>query len=459
MDNANWARLLELVTAVGFILALKGLSHPRTARNGNLLGALAATVATVAVFFSTQNLKNLPLIVTAILVGIAIGWPAAKRVQMTQMPQMVALFNGVGGGAAALVAVLEYITVGSDDAIIMGATTFTVLIGAVSFTGSIVTFMKLQELMTSRPVVIFGGKILTPAIGLISVALAIYLIPNPSNLALFGLLVSSMILGVLFVLPVGGADVPIVISLLNAFTGLSVAASGYVLNNVLLIVAGTLVGASGTLLTQMMAQAMGRPITNTLFGAFNAVAGGGAAAGGEDRPVKSGSANDVAIMLAYAQKVILVPGYGLAVAQAQSTLRELAELLTARGIEVDYAIHPVAGRMPGHMNVLMAEAQVPYEQLKEMDEINPEFPATEVALVVGANDVVNPAARHDKSAPIYGMPILDVDQAQQVVFLKRSMRPGFAGIENELLFDPKTTLLFGDAKETLTKVVASLKAL
>jgi NAD(P) transhydrogenase subunit beta len=285
------------------------------------------------------------------------------------------------------------------------------------------------------------------------------MIPNPSNLALFGLLVSSMILGVMFVLPVGGADVPIVISLLNAFTGLSVAASGYVLNNVLLIVAGTLVGASGTLLTQMMAQAMGRPITNTLFGAFNAVAGGGAAAGGEDRPVKSGSANDVAIMLAYAQKVILVPGYGLAVAQAQSTLRELAELLTARGIEVDYAIHPVAGRMPGHMNVLMAEAQVPYEQLKEMDEINPEFPATEVALVVGANDVVNPAARHDKSAPIYGMPILDVDQAQQVVFLKRSMRPGFAGIENELLFDPKTTLLFGDAKETLTKVVASLKAL
>lgn len=459
MDNANWARLLELVTAVGFILALKGLSHPRTARNGNLLGALAATVATVAVFFSTQNLKNLPLIVTAILIGIAIGWPAAKRVQMTQMPQMVALFNGVGGGAAALVAVLEYITVGSDDAIIMGATTFTVLIGAVSFTGSIITFMKLQELMTSRPVVIPGGKIITPAFGLISVALAIYLIPNPSNLALFGLLVSSMILGVLFVLPVGGADVPIVISLLNAFTGLSVAASGYVLNNVLLIVAGTLVGASGTLLTQMMAQAMGRPITNTLFGAFNAVAGGGAAGGGEDRPVKSGSANDVAIMLAYAQKVILVPGYGLAVAQAQSTLRELAELLTARGIEVDYAIHPVAGRMPGHMNVLMAEAQVPYEQLKEMDEINPEFPATEVALVVGANDVVNPAARHDKSAPIYGMPILDVDQAQQVVFLKRSMRPGFAGIENELLFDPKTTLLFGDAKESLTKVVASLKAL
>jgi NAD(P) transhydrogenase subunit beta len=285
------------------------------------------------------------------------------------------------------------------------------------------------------------------------------LVGAPTNALLFGLLLLSLILGVLFVLPVGGADVPIVISLLNAFTGLSVAASGYVLGNVLLIVAGTLVGASGTLLTQMMAQAMGRPITNTLFGAFTAKKSDGGAGGAEDRPVKSGGPQDIAIMLGYARKVIFVPGYGLAVAQAQSTLRELADLLISRGIEVDYAIHPVAGRMPGHMNVLLAEAQVPYEQLKEMDEINPEFPMADVALVVGANDVVNPAARNDKSAPIYGMPILDVDQAQQVVFLKRSMRPGFAGIENELLFDPKTTLLFGDAKESLTKVVAALKSL
>ena len=457
---SNWARLLELVTAVGFILALKGLSSPKTARNGNLLGAAAATIATIAIFFSTQNLKHLPLILGAIAIGVAIGWPAAQRVQMTQMPQMVALFNGVGGGAAALVATIEFLTLGLEmDVIALAATVFTVLIGSVSFTGSILTFMKLQELMTSRPVVIPGGKIITPLIAMITMASAVALIASPSQSLLFILLGSSLLLGVLFVLPVGGADVPIVISLLNAFTGLSVAASGYVLNNVLLIVAGTLVGASGTLLTQMMAQAMGRPITNTLFGAFTAKASDGAAGGVETRPVKSGSPQDIAIMLGYARKVIFVPGYGLAVAQAQSTLRELADLLTSRGIEVDYAIHPVAGRMPGHMNVLLAEAQVPYEQLKEMDEINPEFPMAEVALVVGANDVVNPAARSDKSAPIYGMPILDVDQAQQVVFLKRSMRPGFAGIENELLFDQKTTLLFGDAKESLTKVVAALKNL
>ncbi len=265
-------------------------------------------------------------------------------------------------------------------------------------------------------------------------------------------------MGVLLVLPVGGADVPIVISLLNAFTGLSVAASGYVLGNVLLIVAGTLVGAAGTLLTRLMAQAMGRPLTNTLFGAFTAKATASSGIG-EDRPVKSASPDDVSIMLAYAQKVIIVPGYGLAVAQAQNTIRELVEILESKGIKVDYAIHPVAGRMPGHMNVLLAEANVPYQQLKEMDEINPEFAETDVALIVGANDVVNPAAKNDPTAPIYGMPILNVDQAQQIVFLKRSMRPGFAGIENEVLFDPKTSLLFGDAKESLTKVVSALKNL
>ncbi len=463
MLDPNFARILELITAIGFILALKGLSAPKTARNGNLLGALAATIATGAIFFTISDMKNVPLIIGAIAVGVAIGWPAAKRVQMTQMPQMVALFNGVGGGAAALVSVIEFLNMKSAgteiDSISLAATVFTVLIGSVSFTGSFITFMKLQELMTSRPVVIPLGKIITPLVAIGSIASAVMLIADPQESTLFILLGLSLLLGVLFVLPVGGADVPIVISLLNAFTGLSVAASGYVLQNVLLIVAGTLVGASGTLLTQMMAQAMGRPITNTLFGAFNAVSTAGGQGAAETRPVKSGSPQDIAIMLGYARKVIFVPGYGLAVAQAQSTLRELADLLIAKGIEVDYAIHPVAGRMPGHMNVLMAEAQVPYEQLKEMDEINPEFPAAEVALVVGANDVVNPAAREDKTAPIYGMPILDVDQAQQIVFLKRSMRPGFAGIENELLFDPKTTLLFGDAKESLTKVVAALKSL
>jgi NAD(P) transhydrogenase subunit beta len=415
------------------------------------------------VFFYGQEyyggpVKHLPQILIAIAIGSIIGWVAARRVQMTQMPQMVALFNGVGGGAAAVISVIEFLSVESESIPILTATIFTVVVGSVSFTGSLLTYAKLQELMTSRPVVIPLGRFITIGVAVATIATAVLLIVSPSNTLLWLLLGLSLVLGILLVLPVGGADVPIVISLLNAFTGLSVAASGYVLGNVLLIVAGTLVGASGTLLTRMMAKAMGRPLTNTLFGAFTAKASTSAASA-EDRPVKSASPEDVAIMLGYARKVIIVPGYGLAVAQAQNTIRELVELLVAKGIEVDYAIHPVAGRMPGHMNVLLAEANVPYEQLKEMDEINPEFPSTDVALVVGANDVVNPAARDDKTAPIYGMPILNVDQAQQVVFLKRSMRPGFAGIENEVLFDPKTSLLFGDAKDSLTKVVNSLKTL
>jgi H+-translocating NAD(P) transhydrogenase subunit beta len=459
----TWVRLAELLAAVLFILALKGLSSPKTARRGNLLGAAGAAIATAVVFFYGQEyyggpVKHLPQILIAIAIGSIIGWVAARRVQMTQMPQMVALFNGVGGGAAAVISVIEFLAVESESIPILTATIFTVVVGSVSFTGSLLTYAKLQELMTSRPVVIPLGRFITIGVAVATVATAVLLIVNPTNVLLWLLLGLSLVLGILLVLPVGGADVPIVISLLNAFTGLSVAASGYVLGNVLLIVAGTLVGASGTLLTRMMAKAMGRPLTNTLFGAFTAKASTSAASA-EDRPVKSASPEDVAIMLGYARKVIIVPGYGLAVAQAQNTIRELVELLVAKGIEVDYAIHPVAGRMPGHMNVLLAEANVPYEQLKEMDEINPEFPATDVALVVGANDVVNPAARDDKTAPIYGMPILNVDQAQQVVFLKRSMRPGFAGIENEVLFDPKTSLLFGDAKDSLTKVVNSLKTL
>ena len=460
----TWVRLAELAAAVLFILALKGLSSPKSARRGNLLGALGATVATVVAFYYGQKffggpIKNVQPILAAIAVGSLIGFIAARRVQMTQMPQMVALFNGVGGGAAAVVSVIEFLTAAnSETTAMLTATVFTVVVGSVSFSGSILTFMKLQELMTSRPVVIVAGRYITSLAGIATIAVAVSLVVNPSNAVLFGLLFLSLIMGILLVLPVGGADVPIVISLLNAFTGLSVAASGYVLGNVLLIVAGTLVGASGTLLTRLMAQAMGRPLTNTMSGAFTAKAITSSGTG-EDRPVKSASPDDVSIMLAYARKVIIVPGYGLAVAQAQNTIRELVEILSAKGIQVDYAIHPVAGRMPGHMNVLLAEANVPYQQLKEMDEINPEFAETDVVLVVGANDVVNPAARNDPSAPIYGMPILNVDQAQQIVFLKRSMRPGFAGIENEVLFDPKTSLLFGDAKETLTKVVSALKAL
>ncbi len=458
MSTSTWVQLSYLVAAVLFILALKGLSSPKSARNGVLLGGGGALLAMVVLFFSGIELMNLALILIVLVIGSVIGAVAARRVKMTAMPQLVALFNGVGGGAAALVAVVEYMEVGGEDQFSLFFTVATVIIGSIAFSGSIVTFLKLQELMTSRPVVIPLGAPITILVALATLGGGVWLITDPQGWVLIALLALSLLFGVLFVLPVGGADVPIVISLLNALTGLAVAASGYVLDNVLLLIAGTLVGASGTLLTTLMAKAMGRPLTSTLFGAFTAKASSSAGTG-EDRPVRSGSANDVAIMLGFANKVILVPGYGLAVAQAQNTLRELADLLTERGVEVDYAIHPVAGRMPGHMNVLLAEANVPYELLKEMDEINPEFPSTDVVLVVGANDVVNPAARTDKTAPIYGMPILNVDAAQQVVFLKRSMRPGFAGIENAVLFDPKTTLLFGDAKDSLTKIVSSLKNL
>jgi H+-translocating NAD(P) transhydrogenase subunit beta len=454
-----WAQLAYLVAAVCFILALKGLSSPRHARRGNLIGAVGAVLACVVVFFYA-DLKHVVPILVAIAIGTAVGLVGARRVQMTQMPQLVALFNGVGGGAAALVALLELgdLLDGSPAGFSLAATAFTILVGSVSFSGSLVTFAKLQELMTSRPVV-FPGLPVAFGLGLVAaVVLAVLTVTDPAVWIGVVLALVGLLLGVLLVLPVGGADVPIVISLLNAFTGLTVAAGGYVLGNAVLLVAGTLVGASGTFLTKLMAAAMGRSVVNILFGALR---GGSTLGAGEasDRPVRSAGPEDVAILLGYAHRVIVVPGYGLAVAQAQHTLRELVDVLGERGIAVDYAIHPVAGRMPGHMNVLLAEAQVPYEQLKEMDDINSEFKQTDVVLVVGANDVVNPAAKTTPGAPIYGMPILDADEAQQIVFLKRSMRPGFAGIENELLFDPKTTLLFGDAKETLGKLLSAVKGL
>jgi NAD(P) transhydrogenase subunit beta len=412
------------------------------------------------VFFRSENEgRNLGWIIGAIVVGVIIGVPAARRVQMTAMPQLVALFNGVGGGAAALVAIVEYMKLGDTASFaVVLATVFTVVVGCVSFSGSIITFLKLQELMTTAPVVFPGGRaVIAGTLGGV-IGVSGWVIAELGTTPLLILAALSLLFGVLFVLPVGGADVPIVISLLNAFTGLTVAASGYVLNATLLIIAGTLVGASGTILTRLMAEAMGRSLFGTLFGAFTAKAqsGGGAA---DTRPVKSGTPDDVAILLNYARRVVIVPGFGLAVAQAQHTVRELADLLTAKGIDVAYGIHPVAGRMPGHMNVLLAEANVPYEQLSEMDEVNPTFPQTDVALIIGANDVVNPAAKTTPGCPIYGMPILDVSLAGNVIFLKRSMRPGFAGIENELLYDPKTTLLFGDAKASLTKVVSALKGL
>jgi NAD(P) transhydrogenase subunit beta len=413
------------------------------------------------------------LILVAIAIGVVGGVVGARRVQMTQMPQMVALFNGVGGGAAALVALLELhdlVLVQSRlDAhhgphieafgwFIYAASAFTIFVGAVSFAGSLITFAKLQELMTSRPVIFPGLPIVFGALLLAAVGLSVVTVTDATMFVGIVLGLVGLAFGVLLVLPVGGADVPIVISLLNAFTGLTVAAGGYVLGNTLLLVGGTLVGASGTFLTLLMARAMGRSVANILFGALK---GGSTLGGGtvSDRPVKSAGPEDVAILLNYASRVIIVPGYGLAVAQAQHTLRELVDLLIERGITVDYAIHPVAGRMPGHMNVLLAEAQVPYEQLVEMDDINGEFKHTDVVLVVGANDVVNPAAKTTPGAPIYGMPILNADEAEQIVFMKRSMRPGFAGIENELLFDPKTTLLFGDAKESLGKLLKAVETL
>ena len=461
-----WVQLAYLLAAICFILALKGLSGPKTARQGNILGAVGAAIATIAVFFQDPDgLDHVPLILIAVLVGSVAGVVGAYRVQMTQMPQLVALFNGVGGGAASLVALLELHELNSISdsfgadipGFILVATVFTIFVGAVSFAGSCITFGKLQELMPTRPMVFPGLPFAFAGSLLVALIFAVMLVREPSML--LGILVAllGLALGVLLVLPVGGADVPIVISLLNAFTGLTVAAGGYVLGNTLLLVAGTLVGASGTLLTILMARGMGRSVVNTLFGALK---GGSTLGAGEasDRPVQSAGPEDVAVMLAYADRVIIVPGYGLAVAQAQHTLRELVEQLQARGIEVDYAIHPVAGRMPGHMNVLLAEAQVPYEQLKEMDDINGEFKDADVVLIVGANDVVNPAAKTTPGAPIYGMPILSADEAKKIVFMKRSMRPGFAGIENELLFDPKTTLLFGDAKDTMSKLVKAVEA-
>src|SRR4051794_9613004 len=459
----TWVQLVYLACSVCFILALKGLSGPKTARNGNLIGAAGAVVACAMPFFykpdGVNHLHHVPLILAAIVVGTIGGVYGARTVQMTQMPQMVALFNGVGGGAAALVALLELHEHGDlFDWFPLAATAFTIVVGSVSFAGSIVTFAKLQELMTSRPVifpglpVIFGGSFLG------ALVLSVMLVNEPHLWIGVALGLLGLVVGVLLVLPVGGADVPIVISLLNAFTGLTVAAGGYVLSNTVLLVAGTLVGASGTFLTLLMANAMGRSVTNILFGALK---GGSTLGGGEasDRPVKSAGPEDVAIMLNYAERIIIVPGYGLAVAQAQHSLRELVDVLSERGAQVDYAIHPVAGRMPGHMNVLLAEAQVPYEQLKEMDEINGDFKDADVVLVVGANDVVNPAAKTTPGAPIYGMPILNADEAKQIIFMKRSMRPGFAGIENELLFDEKTTLLFGDAKDSMSKLLNAVKAL
>jgi NAD(P) transhydrogenase subunit beta len=456
--------LAYLLAAVLFIYGLHQLSSPKGARQGNWIAAIGMVIALVATAVLLWPFTVAGIVITAIgvLIGAVVGAYGARAVKMTAMPQMVALFNGVGGGAAAIVALYELSFVFNTHPPFSEAfpSVFSIVIGGISFAGSMVAFAKLQELMTGTPITYPGQQVVNALIAAAIIGFAIAVLFISSGAGTFvPLLVLALVLGVAFVLPIGGADMPVVISLLNAFTGLAVAASGFVLGNFALIVAGTLVGASGTLLTKLMSDAMGRSLANVLFGAFGTIqVGAGAAAGAEGKSVRSGSPEDIGTLLAYSRRVIIVPGYGLAVAQAQHAARELADLLEKRGVQVDYAIHPVAGRMPGHMNVLLAEANVPYDQLKEMDEINDEFKVADVALVVGANDVVNPAARNTPGSPIYGMPILNADEAKNIVFMKRSMRPGFAGIDNELLYDPKTVMLFGDAKDSLTKLVNAVKA-
>jgi H+-translocating NAD(P) transhydrogenase subunit beta len=455
---------LYIVAFSMFIFGVKRGTHPTTAKQGNLIaaGGMAVAVATTLL----GGTGNWGLIVLGLAIGAAIGVVASLRVQMTQMPQMVALYNGVGGGAVALIAWSEIrhgISSGGEIPLEeLIPVLFAAVVGSVSFWGSNIAFGKLQEVIPTRPMAIPGQQVINGALLIGILAACVDIAANngdPSQAIFIGILVAAAILGNLVVLPIGGADMPVVISLLNAFTGLSAAAAGFALHNVALIVAGTLVGSSGTILTMEMATAMNRSVANVLFAGFGGVPAGGAASGGEERPVTSIGAQDAAIKLAYADSVVIVPGYGLAVAQAQHAIKEMADELEKRGVTVKYAIHPVAGRMPGHMNVLLAEADVPYEQLKEMDEINPELPRTDVAVVVGANDVTNPAAKNDPNSPIAGMPIIEVDKAQQVIVIKRSLSPGFAGIDNDLFYEPNTSMLFSDAKAAATEIAAEIQNL
>jgi H+-translocating NAD(P) transhydrogenase subunit beta len=451
--------LTYLVAAVLFIVGLKLLSSPRTARRGNAIGALGMLLAIAATLLD-QQIISFRWILLGLAIGTAAGIWLALMVKMTAMPQMVALLNGFGGAASAIIAAAEYYQLqlrpelrATDVVVSIMATT---LIGAVTFTGSMIAFAKLQELMPGRAITFTMQKTLNFALLAAAVGLSAWLVADFDAPAVFvALTILSLALGVLLVIPIGGADMPVVISLLNSYSGMAGAAAGFVLHNNVLIISGALVGASGIILTQIMCRAMNRSLTNVLFGAFGAtstaVVGDGA-----DRPVRTVRPEDAAVMLGYARTVVFVPGYGLAVAQAQHSVKELAMLLEKRGVDVKYAIHPVAGRMPGHMNVLLAEADVPYDQLYEMDAINRDFDRTDVALVIGANDVTNPAARTDPKSPLYGMPILNVDHAKSVIVIKRSMNPGFAGIENELYYNEKTAMLFGDAKKMLVAVASEI---
>ncbi len=456
-------QLLYLVAAVLFIIGLKRLSSPVTARRGNALSGVGMLIAILVTLFD-RGILSFQAIMVGIVVGSLLGIWMARAVKMTSMPQMVALLNGFGGGSSLLVGGAEFLKAelaGATPPLDVGITTqLSLLVGAVTLSGSLIAWAKLQEVMTGKPITFPMQKTVNALTFAVIVALASYQIATPEQVLwpFYAVIALSLILGVLLVIPIGGADMPVVISLLNSYSGIAAAMTGFVIHNNLLIIAGALVGSSGIILSQIMCKAMNRSLTNVLFGAFGGGSGGGGKSA-EGLTVRQVSVEDAAVQLGYAQFVIVVPGYGLAVAQAQHIVRELADLIERKGGEVKYAIHPVAGRMPGHMNVLLAEANVPYDKLCEMDQINDDFQRADVALVIGANDVVNPAARTDPGSPIYGMPILNADQAKSIIVMKRGMSAGFAGIENELFYNPKTAMLFGDAKQSLTRLVSEIKAL
>lgn len=451
-----------IVAAVLFIVGLKQLGSPATARNGNRLSALAMLVAVVATIVG-NDIASWEWILGGVIVGSGIGAISARRVQMTSMPQLVAVFNGFGGAASAVVAAAELIRLIDANADIAENVSITimasVIVGGVTLTGSFIAYGKLQGLVPTRPLLLPIRNVINVGLLTTMIASTVWLVADPSITPFLIAAGTALALGILAVIPIGGADMPVVIALLNSYSGIAGAATGFVLGNNVLIIAGSLVGASGLILTRIMTKAMNRSLANVMLGGFGVEDGAGASGGDDDRPVRSIQADDAATILGYAQSVIFVPGYGLAVAQAQHQVRELADLLKDRDIRVSYAIHPVAGRMPGHMNVLLAEANVPYDELRDLDQINSEFQRTDVAVVIGANDVTNPSARTDKSSPIYGMPILNVDQAQSVIVMKRSMSSGFAGVQNELFFLDRTMMLFGDAKDSVEKITSEVKDL
>ena len=451
-----------IVAAVLFIVGLKQLGSPATARNGNRLSALAMLVAVVATIVG-NDIASWEWILGGVIVGSGIGAISARRVQMTSMPQLVAVFNGFGGAASAVVAAAELIRLIDANEEIAENVSITimasVIVGGVTLTGSFIAYGKLQGLVPTRPLLLPIRNVINVGLLITMIASTVWLVADPSITPFLIAAGTALALGILVVIPIGGADMPVVIALLNSYSGIAGAATGFVLDNNILIIAGSLVGASGLILTRIMTKAMNRSLANVMLGGFGVEDGAGASGGDDDRPVRSIQADDAATILGYAQSVIFVPGYGLAVAQAQHQVRELADLLKDRGIRVSYAIHPVAGRMPGHMNVLLAEANVPYDELRDLDQINSEFQRTDVAVVIGANDVTNPSARTDKSSPIYGMPILNVDQAQSVIVMKRSMSSGFAGVQNELFFLDRTMMLFGDAKDSVEKITSEVKDL